>query len=153
MGDPYDFGGLQMYMNNLEMSKRINKNSFGISRANLTPWHMVEMAPKEMVDLVIALLQHGGGRWEEMARKEAAAFPSAYRRGRGTHDGQAVDWNGLLFDSWLLIFLPIKSVISTLFEVYNQNPFCLVHFHSVQSVHITHISPVSTPKACVHCTE
>ena len=54
-GYPYDFGGLQIYWHSLGRSKIENNNSFRISRANLRPWQLVEMAPREMVDLVIAL--------------------------------------------------------------------------------------------------
>ena len=54
-GDPCDLGGVKFYRHSFARSKIENKNSFGIRRASLTPWHMVEMTPKETVDLVISL--------------------------------------------------------------------------------------------------
>ena len=56
-GDPCDLGGVKFYRHSFARSKIENKNSFGIRRTSLTPWHMEEIISVCLVANLICLIK------------------------------------------------------------------------------------------------
>ena len=106
-GDPCDLGGVKFYRQCFARSKIENKNSFGIRRASLTPWHMVQHSSPHMTQMGMPLMSTPGVLTVRDGASASAAVPgrqgqSLRQHGQGSGTSAQEDIGGKAWRSWTI---------------------------------------------------